>query len=131
MAHSWPKRRLKDPRNHADGGRLNAKSPANGLSQTRWSSAVAAPDSACHAGGRGFESVAPLKVPANRYLLLSSWARSIAGFQDPACIPHEKRRTKRARAPVAGDHPGDIPRTSRAAAESERTSSTSRNGRET
>jgi hypothetical protein len=60
----------------------------------------------------GSSPVAPAKAPANRHL------RCPLGRNRPPTsrIPRtsrRKRRTKRARAPLAGDHLGDIPRTSR------------------
>jgi len=56
MAHSWPKRRLDDSL-HAERSRHRCeKVPANDRVQRSSSPDVAVPDSACHAGGRGFES---------------------------------------------------------------------------
>jgi hypothetical protein len=57
VAHSWPKRRLDDWLNHAVRWTpRQRKVPANEAVQRRSSPGVVVPDSACHAGGRGFES---------------------------------------------------------------------------
>src|SRR5918994_6548719 len=57
------------------------KVPANEDVQRRSSSGVVVSDSACHAGGRGFESRrSRRKHPANRDLLLSVLAQTTAGF---------------------------------------------------
>jgi hypothetical protein len=66
-----------------------SKSPANEAVQRSSSPSVVVPDSACHAGGRGFESRRSRKVPANSQLLLPVLAQTTAGLFHPAHIPPE------------------------------------------
>jgi hypothetical protein len=67
------------------------KVPANDAVQRRSSPRVGMPASACHAGGRGFESRRSRKKhPANRHLSLPALAQSTAGFYViPALIPQD------------------------------------------
>src|SRR5436190_82532 len=65
-AQSWPKRRLDDWLNRAEAARVEAhKCLATEVNQIQSWSGVVVPDSACHAGGRGFESRPSRKIPAN------------------------------------------------------------------
>src|ERR687888_2494129 len=79
-------RRLAQPRR--EGVTVGGKVPANTTVLRSSSSAVVVPDSACHAGGRGFESRRSRKRPANQHLLsLGGRERPPACFH-PALIPH-------------------------------------------
>src|SRR5687767_13627352 len=80
VAHSWPKRRLDNPLNHAEQATCGRKAPANDAVKSSSSSSVLEPDSACHAGGRRFESRRSRKKPANQHVLLPLVAQTTAGL---------------------------------------------------
>jgi hypothetical protein len=63
------------------------------------------PDSACHAGGRGFESRRSDKTPANRHVLLPFEAQTNAGLR---LIPHMSRTESPQRAGQSGEFPQPV-----------------------
>ena len=104
MAHSWPKRRLGRLAQPC-GARLDSesKSAANEAVQRSLWSSVVVPDSACHAGGRGFESRHSRKVPANKHIVLSVQTPNRRRLPRPSSEAGRKR-SKAARNGSRGHH---------------------------
>jgi hypothetical protein len=68
------------------------------------------PDSACHAGGRGFESRrSRRKHPANRPVLLPCWAQSTAGFSASRADPAAGAETSRFAAALSCSRTVEVP----------------------
>jgi hypothetical protein len=88
---SWPTRGRTSMRRLAQpceaGAPSGRKAPVTEAIRRSSSPGVVVPDSACHAGGRGFESRRSRKVPANRHFPVARLGATTAGFVSSRARP--------------------------------------------